>query len=41
MTMFEKIGTENDEGPLNIILKSWIWDQYLPESMKWKCGNMG
>ena len=21
--------------------KSWIWDQYLPESMKWNFGNMG
>ena len=21
--------------------KSWIWDQYLPENMKWVVGNMG
>ena len=28
----------NDEGPLNKILKSWIWDQPLPENMKWKLG---
>ena len=21
--------------------KSWIWDQYLPEHMKWNFGNMG
>ena len=21
--------------------KSWVWDQYIPEDMKWHFGNMG
>ena len=26
---------------LRISRKTWIWDQYPPEDMKWNCGNMG
>ena len=26
---------------LQVVWNSWIWDQYLPENMQWKCGNMG
>ena len=31
----------NDEGPSNNILKTLVWYQYLPESMKLNFGNMG
>ena len=27
-------GTENIQARIHI-LKSWIWDQYIPENMKW------
>ena len=37
---FSKIRSpKNDEDPSNQILKSWIWDQYLPENMTWKFGE--
>ena len=29
----------NPEDPSNTSLKSWIWDQHLPEHMKWKFGE--
>ena len=43
--IFEIVGKAGTEKKPTIRLinswKSWIWDQFLPENMKWKCGNTG
>ena len=30
---------KNDEDPSKKSWKSWMWDQYAPENMKWKSGS--
>ena len=38
----EKTRAENSWGSvLSLSGQSWIWDQYLPENMRWAFGNMG
>ena len=37
----ELLGTENDDDPFKTILKSWMWDQYIPDNMKLIFGDMG
>ena len=36
---WKRRGPTNDEDTSETNLKSLIWDQYLPENMKWKFGN--
>ena len=36
-----KGGAGNPEDQYNYFLKSWILDQYIPENMQWKFGDMG
>ena len=38
-TLWKKQAMEKDEDPSKQSWKSCIWGQYLPENMKWKCGN--
>ena len=42
VSILEKTGTEQNDDPSNQIKsgKSCIWDEYLPENMKWTFGNL-
>jgi len=41
LLMLGKAGTQTPDDPSNMFWRSVIWDQYRPESIKRKCGNMG
>ena len=38
--MTKRRAPTNLSDPSNKSWKSWIWDQYHLENMKWKCGNL-
>ena len=38
--LLKKAGTDTSRRSV-FFWESWIWDQCLPENMRWKCGNMG
>ena len=41
LEFWKRRGQNNPEDPSNMFRKYWIWNQDLPENMKWIFVNMG